>query len=104
MDNNYEAFLKDNYECRKVTFEKYKDYINTWECRRGTGARYRKQLRSFLYIYSNYLFKDVDTEYDIIRKFGKGIWDEKNMRRAFNEEEIDKYIVPIAEGYGAFSY
>jgi len=48
-------------------------------------------------------FNSMEHEYEIINKYGRGLWDEHSIRSAFNLADQD-IIIKIDEGYGAFDY
>jgi hypothetical protein len=95
--------LVENQQKRKYIIEVYKEFIDSMAENKKKGSRYRKWLRGYLYNGANTLFKTEDEEYEYIDKFGRGPWDENDIRKSFNKEEQD-IIVKIANGYGAFDY
>ena len=48
-------------------------------------------------------FKNEEDEYIQINKFGRGMWDERNIC-AFTKEQQDIIIEEIAQDYGSFDY
>jgi hypothetical protein len=130
MDNENNSFneeyniLCDNQMRRMQTYKKYKNFIDNLE--NGTKQKqYKKWLKSVLvaiskakigddlieeYTFENLqegkvkpFFDSTDEEYEIINKFGRGLWDEHYIRTGFKVSDQD-IIVEIAKGYGAFDY
>ena len=94
--------LKERQEKRLETLETYKQYIDDMVLKKK-GIRFRTLFKSWLYKFSTKIFDDDDAEYDVICKFGRGIWDMGIIGRTFNKSE-QAIISEIAMGYGAFDY
>ena len=88
---------------RMETLNKYKDFIDGMIVGKQKSIRFRKWFRNNLYRLANTTFKDDDEQYENISKFGRGPWDEEQLRKAFNKKDID-IVVEIAKGFGAFDY
>jgi hypothetical protein len=102
-DEEEKEAMQLNQLQRKETVEKYKEFIEAMVIGKQKQIRYRRFLRSYLIHGTNKLFESFDEEYDYINKFGRGPWDENDIRKAFNKAEQET-IVEIARGYGAFDY
>jgi hypothetical protein len=128
MEHNMEGEFKllCNYQVQRLeTYNKYKVFIDNLENGKKQ-KRYRKYLKSVLTALSHAKDKDnnlvdnftmddlkqgkvkpffttTDDDYEVINKFGRGMWDEDSIRNGFNLAEQD-IIVEIAKGYGAFDY
>jgi len=126
MEENMEFNLLCNYQVKRLeTYNKYKEFIDNLENGKKQ-KRYRQYLKSVLTVLSHAKDKDnklvdnftmddlklgkvkpffttVDDDYEVINKFGRGMWDEHSIRSGFNLAEQD-IIIEIAKGYGAFDY
>jgi len=126
MEENMEFNLLCNYQVQRLeTYNKYKEFIDNLENGKKQ-KRYRKYLKSVLTVLSHAKDKDnklvdnftmddlklgkvkpffttVYDDYEVINKFGRGMWDEHSIRSGFNLAEQD-IIIEIAKGYGAFDY
>ena len=102
-EEEIQGMLVENQQKRKFITETYKEFIDSMAENKKRGIRYRKFLRGYLLNGANLLFKTEDHEYQYINKFGRGAWNEDDIRKSFNKEEQD-IIVKIADGYGAFDY
>lgn len=126
MEDNMEFNLLCNYQVQRLeTYNKYKEFIDNLENGKKQ-KRYRKYLKSVLIALSHAKDKDnnlvdnftmddlkqgkvkpffttTDDDYEVINKFGRGMWDEHSIRNGFNLAEQD-IIIEIAKGYGAFDY
>ena len=126
MADNFEFNLLCQYQVQRLeTYNKYKDFIDNLENGKKQ-KKYRKYLRAVLTALSHAKDKDnnlvnnftiddlkqgkvqpffttTDDDYEVINKFGRGMWDEDSIRRGFNLADQD-IIVEIAKGYGAFDY
>ncbi len=124
-------YKNDEYEVlcniqisRLETYKKYKNFIDNLD--NGTKQkRYRRLLKSTLITISKakigdnlvdeYTLEDLKKgtvkplfdscldDYEVINKFGRGMWDEHSIRTGFNKID-ENIIVEIAKGYGAFDY
>ena len=124
-------YKNDEYEVlcniqisRLETYKKYKNFIDNLE--NGTKQkRYRRWLKSTLITISKakigdnlideYTLEDLKkgtvkplfdsclVDYEVIGKFGRGMWDEHSIRTGFNKTD-ENIIIEIAKGYGAFDY
>jgi hypothetical protein len=128
-DNDNDSFkheydvLCHNQIRRLQTYQKYKDFIDNLE--NGVKQKqYRKRLKDALVAISKAkngddlideytledlqegklkpFFDNTNDEYEIINKFGWGIWDEHYIRTGFKVSDQD-IIAEIAKGYGAFT-
>jgi hypothetical protein len=102
-EERIQEMLVENQQKRKFIIEAYKVFIDSMAENKKKGIRYRKWLRVYLLNGANRVFKTEDEEYEYINKFGRGAWNEDEIRKSFNKEEQD-IIVEIAHGYGAFDY
>ena len=126
MEDNFEFNLLCDYQVQRLeTYNKYKEFIDNLENGKKQ-KKYRKYLRAVLTALSHAKDKDnnlvdnftmddlkqgkvqpffstTDDDYEVINKFGRGMWDEDSIRRGFTLAEQD-IIVEIAKGYGAFDY
>ena len=96
------AMVRNQLE-RKETFEKYKEFIDAMVVGKRKLITYRRALRRYLENSVDHIFDSWGEEYDYIGKFGRGVWSEDLIRKAFNKAE-QKTIVEIADGFGAFHY
>ena len=116
--------LCDNQISRLETYKLYKDFIDNLE-NGNKQKRYRRWFKNVLITISKAkigdnlveeytleelqegkvkpFFNSTDQEYEVINKFGRGLWDEYSIRSGFNLADQD-IIIKIAEGYGAFQY
>jgi hypothetical protein len=124
QDTNEYEMLCDSQISRLETYQKYKDFIHNLE-NGNKQKRYRKWLKNILITISKarvgdtlldkYTLDDLqkgnvkpffytqDDEYEVINKFGRGMWDEHSIRNGFNLADQD-IVIEIAKGYGAFDY
>ena len=81
----------------------FRQFIEDSVVGKQKGIRYRKWLRSFLLHGATKLFATEEEEYKYIGKFGRGAWNENDIRKSFNAVDRE-VIVAIANVYGAFDY
>ena len=121
--NEYKI-LCENQISRLETYKTYKIFIDNLE-NGNKQKRYRKWFKNMLISISkakiennlveeyslqdlqegkvNPFFNTMDDEYEIIYKFGRGMWDEHCIRNGFCSAD-QEIIIEIAKGYGAFDY
>lgn len=91
---------KERQMRRLYAFYRFTDFINGWDTKKGKGAVYRRNLRCYLQIKAR-MDCSQETHFDC---FGRGVWDEAKIYKAFTEREIEECIKPLARAYGAFDY
>ena len=126
MTDSFEYILLCEYQVQRLeTFNKYKEFIENLD-KGKKQIRFRKHLKMILTTLSfakdndgklikNFTIDDLkqgvvkpfftttDDDYNVICKFGRGMWDEHCVRTGFSITEQD-IIIEIAKGYGAFDY
>jgi hypothetical protein len=123
IQNEYKL-LCDNQINRQQTYKLYKDFIDNLDT--GTvQKKYRQWLKNTLvsiskakidndlveeYTLQDLLenkvkpfFDSIEEEYQIIYKFGHGLWDKHFIQTGFNSAD-QRILILIAKGYGAFDY
>ena len=98
-----EKFLQDGQIRRMATFNAFLPFIAPLRKATGKGSKTKKQLYSSLMFGASTVFKTEEDEYQFIKKYGRGMWDEDRNSIVFNEEEMET-IRLIAESFGAFDY
>jgi hypothetical protein len=99
-----EQYLIHKQLKRKETLDEYKEFIDEMVSPlKKKQKTYRRDLIVFLNYGSRVIFKTEDAEYEYIGKFGRGIWSEDLIKKAFNKKE-QEIIFKIADGFGALDY
>ena len=83
--------------------ETYSTFLNEMIIGKKKQIRFRKWLYNRLKYGSEKVFDTEDEEYEFVNKFGRGMWEEMQLRKTFNENEM-RIIVRFANDYGAFDY
>jgi len=102
-DPQIRAGLCERQMMREKTFNDNKERLEKMRNEKK-GTRYRKWLYNYLEAVSKMLFNDIDEEYKVIGKFGRGAWDEGKFRNTFKNKEEEKFMIEIAKQYGAFDF
>jgi hypothetical protein len=109
---------------RLETYNKYKEFINNLH----NGKKQKKYRRWLQYVLTSvskaklnnnlvdeYTLQDLidakikpyfdieEDEYEVINKFGRGLFDEHSITSGFCSKD-QNIIIEIAKGYGAFNY
>lgn len=92
--------LNERREKRIACWEKNKAWLDEAKMRKGKGTILRKRFWVFLWFAQHKVFETEEDEYQYIKKFGRGGWDDM---RGFTREEQEK-IVEIGREYGSFDY
>ena len=95
--------LKINCLRRSEAYFTYRSFLDDIVKGRKKKKRYRKDLLDNIIFGMSTVFPTEQKEYEFIGKFGRGMWNETEIRRAFNEFEIDM-LVEFSKEYGAFDY
>ena len=79
----------------------YSTFLNEIIIGKKKEIRFRHWLHNRLKYGSEKAFETEDEEF--INKFGRGMWEETQLRKTFNKREM-LIIVQLAHDYGAFDY
>ena len=94
-----ESQLKRNFAIKEI----YSTFLNEIIIGKKKQIRFRQWLYNRLKYGSEKAFETEDEEYQFINKFGRGMWEETQLRKTFNKREM-LIIVQLAHDYGAFDY
>ena len=96
--------LELNAKKRKECREKHKDFLERILNQKGKGQKKRRFFYCFVNTYSDgQPFRDDETEYEVIGKFGRRQWSSKETIDSFNVEDRD-IVISICGDFGCFDY